>query len=250
MCRIESIKKAQQEHFDSVSGDYARKIGRESYDYYLRFTRNAIIGALNEHFSDLSNISGLDLGCGNGDFTAIIGDKCQSMVGADLSSGMIAAANSAHHLANIQFMVSPSDHLEFPDSTFDFSLSVHLLHHLADVMLVRRTLVEMERVTKKNGVIIIVDVNKLNPLSSLIQYLMVSRGVDTGLEKLVAPRLVKNIFKKSGVKRVSYKGFCFVPHFVPWLSKFDEMFGKILPHKIIGKDYLIVGKIGPKPATP
>ena len=98
---IELIKKAQKEHYDSVSEDYSRKIDQNIHDYYFRFTRDAVIGTLNEHFAGLSNISGLDLGCGTGDFTATIGDECQGMGGADLSSGMVAAANSTHQLGRV-----------------------------------------------------------------------------------------------------------------------------------------------------
>ena len=228
-----------------ISAIYAEKIDRKSYDYYFRFTEDVVLSVLTSYFGENMDISGLDLGCGIGDFTAAMSRQCRSMVGVDISSGMISAAQSAHQRRALSFVVSSCDKLEFPPSAFDFSIAIHLLHHLADEALIKAVLREMRRITKDGGLIIIVDVNKLNPVSPLIQYLMVKRGVDTGLERLIAPRFVIESLKELGVEVVLHKGFCFVPHFFPWLSRFDGFFGKVFPHKIIGKDYLIVGKRGP-----
>ncbi len=241
----ETIKSAQKAHYDGISEVYAERIDRVSYDYYFRFTEDAILSAITSHFGENAEISGLDVGCGIGDFTAAISKKCQSMIGVDISSGMVSVADSAHQRPGLSFAASPSDKLDFPSATFDFSIAIHLLHHLADETLIKAVLQEMKRVTKDGGLIIIVDVNKLNPVSPLIQYLMVKRGVDTGLEKLVSPHFVTTSLRALGVEVLLHKGFCFVPHFFPWLTKFDKIFGRIFPSKIIGKDYLIAGKCGP-----
>lgn len=236
------IKSAQRRHFDSVSADYAAKIDQQSYDYYFSFTLAAIVGELRGHFGVVDKLSGLDLGCGIGDFTVAVGGLCRAMVGADLSPGMIGAARDAHHGAKgVNFEASPSDALPFADDEFDFTMAAHLFHHLAEPELIHGTLLEMKRVTRPGGMIIILDVNKLNPASLLIQHLMVKRGVDTGLERLVWPGFLKKQFRQMDIELRTHRGVCFVPHVVPRLARYNEMLGRIFPHRLIGKDYIVAG---------
>jgi len=237
------IKKKQKSHYDVLSADYVSKIDLRSYNYYFKFTLETALNALENHFPNLSEITGLDIGCGNGDFSIALAESCRHINGVDLSTGMIEMANKTNQSMNVSFTASPSDRLEFQDSYFEFSSSIHLFHHLAEPNLIKATLREMKRVTKKGGVILIIDVNKLNPLSFFAQYLMVSRGVDTGLEKLVYPSLLKKMFRELDIEFVSHKGFCFVPHIFPRLAKYNDYIGTWFPHRIIGKDYVIIGKI-------
>ena len=103
----------------------------------------------------------------------------------DLSEGMIAVASQFHNKKELEFVASPSVQMPYADSRFDFSVSTHLFHHLASEDLIERTIMEMVRVTRNGGLIVIVDVNRCNPFSHLIQYLMVKCRVDTGDEVLV-----------------------------------------------------------------
>lgn len=236
------IKSAQRRHFDTVSADYAAKIDQQSYDYYFSFTLAAIADELRAHFESVEALSGLDLGCGIGDFTAAIGRQCRAMVGADLSTGMVEAAREAHHGAEgIRFEALPSDALSFADNEFDFTMAAHLFHHLAEPELIHGTLLEMKRVTRPGGAIIILDVNKLNPASLLIQHMMVKRGVDTGLERLVWPGFLKRQFREMDIELRTHRGVCFIPHVVPKLAQYNASIGRIFPHRLIGKDYIVVG---------
>jgi ubiquinone/menaquinone biosynthesis C-methylase UbiE len=243
MKTTDDIKKIQKGHYDELSADYVSKIDPRSYNYYFKFTLEAVMNALESHFHNLSEIAGLDVGCGNGDFSVALAESCRHITGVDLSTGMIEMANKTNQSVNVSFAASPSDRLNFQDLSFEFSSSIHLFHHLADPNLIKATLREMKRVTKRGGIIVIVDVNKLNPLSFYSQYLMVSRGVDTGQERLVYPSLLKKLFRELDIEFVSHKGFCFVPHIFPRLKKYNDYLGTLFPHRFIGKDYLIIGKI-------
>lgn len=236
-------KDIQKKHYDKIAQEYTTRIDETSYNYYFAFTKQAIFSALKKHFKDLSSCTGIDIGCGNGDLTVAIKEKCLEMTGTDLSEGMISSAKKKHKTKKIRFLEAPSEKMSVKNSEFDFSVATHLFHHLAEKKLIENTIKEMKRVTKNKGIIIIVDVNKMNPASFFIQYLMVKRGVDTGKEKLVWPRTILNIFKKNNIKKIKYAGFCFVPHIFPKFNKYDSLIAKTFMNKFIGKDYIIVGEV-------
>ena len=240
----ESIKAAQRAHFDGVSDSYTEAVGEQAYHHYVGMTISALSAELSRRFADLSDISGVDVGCGMGNLVSAMGERCGAMTGFDISSGMIDAARRAHGTkSNLTFGVAPSDALDLPDRSVDFSMTVYLLHHLAEEDLIAGTFAEMKRVTRDGGTIIVVDVNTLNPLSPLRQRISVARGVDTGLEKLIPARRAIGLLEKLDIEVTTYRGIGFVPHIFGWLLPCNDLIGKVLPHKLIGKDYILAGKV-------
>jgi ubiquinone/menaquinone biosynthesis C-methylase UbiE len=237
------IKNIQKKHYDLIAKNYTKKIHEKSYNYYFEFTRDIIVHILKNSLKRLDKCKGLDIGCGNGDFTTAIKDVCLCMVGTDISNGMVSLAKKSHKSKRLNFIASSSDNLRFKESEFDFSIAAHLFHHLIDKKLVKNTILEMKRVVKDKGLIIIVDVNKINPFSVLIQYLMTQRGVDTGKERLVWPQTITKLFKKYKIKIIKYNGFCLIPHIFPKLKKYNKLLEKTFLNKFLGKDYIIVGRV-------
>lgn len=236
-------KRVQRRHYDRLSEDYARKIDEKGYKYYFEFTRGVILGVLKGCLEEPDRCDGLDVGCGNGDLTAAMRQVCRTMTGVDLSKGMISSARERNPQPGVRFIVTPSDCLPFRDSEFDFCVTTHLLHHLADDGLMEDTFAEVSRVTKDGGLIVVVDVNRVNPFSVLIQHLMVKRGVDTGNEKLVWPSTILRMFRRNGIAKVRYNGYCMVPHFFPGLKRLNPVLERSFLNKFLGKDYIIVGKV-------
>jgi len=72
---------------------------------------------------------------------------------------------------------------------------------------------------------------------------MVKRVVDTGLERLVWPGFLKRQLHAMGIELLSHNGVCFVPHVLPKLAGFNGMLGRIFPHRLIGKNYIVVGMV-------
>ncbi|OGS55077.1 MAG: hypothetical protein A3J79_01175 [Elusimicrobia bacterium RIFOXYB2_FULL_62_6] len=238
----ELLKKSQKEHFDSIAKEYAQRINSKGYQYYFGVTSGKILGALKAHLPGLEGAAGLDVGCGNGDLTAEIRKHCLSMAGTDLSEGMIGVAKEIHRGPGLEFSAASCDGLPFPDSSFDFSVTTHLFHHLVEEELMSKAIAEMKRVTKSGGLIVSVDTNRLNPLVSFGQYLMVRRGVDTGQERLVWPRTLLRLMRAAGLRVVADGGFCLVPHLVPGLGFLNKYFEATFLH-LLGKDYLIAARV-------
>jgi ubiquinone/menaquinone biosynthesis C-methylase UbiE len=98
----------------------------------------------------------LDLGCGFGIGTAVIGSFAKSVVGADIIN-----YKEWELLKNkkIKFQRSSSRNLPFKDNTFDAIFIKDLLHHVKDI---EKTLKEILRVTKPGGDIVILEGNRYN----------------------------------------------------------------------------------------
>ena len=242
MVKDDSLKKAQKAHYNKIAKQYEKKIDEKSYHYYFGFTSKRIISKLQANIPKLKSKKGLDVGCGNGDLTNEVRKHCSSMIGTDLSKGMVGVAKKRYKTSNLSFTASPSDKLPFKDSEFDFCICTHLFHHLVTKELISKTMAEMKRVTKNKGIIIIVDSNKMNPIVSIGQNLMIKRGVDTGLERLVWPRTIVKLLKKNKIDVIESRGYCLIPHFLPKLIFLNDPLESTFLNKL-GKDYITVGRI-------
>jgi ubiquinone/menaquinone biosynthesis C-methylase UbiE len=108
------------------------------------------------------NLSVLDLGCGAGRTTVRIHELSDKVIGTDISEEMITLAKERHR--DIDFRVMDASRLEFPDNTFDivvFSYNGLCCLYPADKRL--RTIQEIRRVLKKEGVFIFSSANRFPP---------------------------------------------------------------------------------------
>jgi len=100
----------------------------------------------------LAGLRVLDLGCGKGRFARALARRGAQVIGLDVSSVMLAAADS---LDRIQASVR---RLPFPASTFDAVLAVEVLEHL-ETRSLDDVLAEARRVLRPGGRFLIIDKN-------------------------------------------------------------------------------------------
>lgn len=103
----------------------------------------------------------LDVGCGTGTLAIVACERLGAaghVAGIDPSGQMIARARRKAERAGrpVDFQVGVIEHLAFPDQSFDVVLSTFMMHHLPDD-LKRRGLVEVARVLKPEGRLLILD---------------------------------------------------------------------------------------------
>ncbi|MEE2708831.1 MAG: methyltransferase domain-containing protein [Gemmatimonadota bacterium] len=232
----------QRKHFNTIADQYVERLNEAAYLYYFGETKRIILNTLISYFGkeDLLCKRGLDVGCGVGDITGSLARSSGSMTGTDIAEGMCRLASHKQVEFMSRFLPASSNSLPFKDSSFDFIISAHVFHHLIDPEVLKSTIREFRRIVKSGGLMVIVDVNPVNPISKLTQYLMVKRGVDTGKEKLIFPWIIFKEFRASSIKHFYYRGYCFVPHLLPCLSSLNDFFGKT-PLHVFGKDYIIAG---------
>lgn len=109
----------------------------------------------------------LDVGCGTGVLTRLAAEAVGSVaIGIDPAQKMIAIARKNASLlgSRAKFRIAVIEDLPFEDNTFDCVLSSLMIHHLPlDLKL--RGLVEIYRVLKPGGRLLVVDINRpANPL--------------------------------------------------------------------------------------
>jgi SAM-dependent methyltransferase len=141
------------------------------YDLMLWLGNLALGGkwqAIRQRSADLAQLQPgervLDVGCGTGTLALIakerVGDRGR-VSGIDPSVGMIASARrkAARQKQTIDFQVGVIEQLPFPRQTFDVVLSTFMMHMLPDE-LKQQGLVEIARVLKPGGRLLVVDTKR------------------------------------------------------------------------------------------
>ena len=109
---------------------------------------------------DITNAKGrsriLDVATGTGGQAFAFGRKGYDVTGIDLSEAMLNVANKKNKYKNVRFQLADAINLPFENSSFDVSCISFALHDMP-LTIGEKALKEMARVTKQEGVIIIVD---------------------------------------------------------------------------------------------
>ena len=88
----------------------------------------------------------LDLGCGTGNYTAALQKTAKSVIGMDISEGMIEQAKAK--FPQIRLICGDVTSLPFDSETFDGAFAIQLLHHLKKKEIFFK---EAHRVLRKGG---------------------------------------------------------------------------------------------------
>ncbi len=98
----------------------------------------------------------LDVATGTGKQAFAFAKKGYNIIGIDLSEAMLKVAKTKNKYGNVTFQVADATQLRFKDSHFDVSCVSFALHDMP-LTIREKVLREMVRVTKPNGMIVIVD---------------------------------------------------------------------------------------------
>lgn len=140
--------------FQNISERYDKSNNRISLGFQKKW-KNYLIEEIVRNLSKDSKV--LDLCCGTGDIGISVAESSKQtrVIGADFSSNMISVAkNKAIKLDNIAFNIENACDLSFEDSTFDIVAISFGLRNTKDY---QKVLSEIQRVLKKNGLILCLD---------------------------------------------------------------------------------------------
>lgn len=84
----------------------------------------------------------LDLGCGTGRWTKYIADKAKFIECIDPSNAVYSAAVLLEGKDNTRITQASSDNIPFSDNSFDFIMSLGVLHHIPDTELALKQAVQ------------------------------------------------------------------------------------------------------------
>lgn len=108
----------------------------------------------------------LDVGSGDGFWTARFATQCAKVAGLEPDERMLALAKTLYPRSNVEYVKGSAESIPYPNNTFDKVVSVSCLEHFADPL---RGLKEMARVLKPRGRLAI-SVDSLLPENSTVPF--------------------------------------------------------------------------------
>lgn len=192
-----------QTDFDTVADAYDDSLPHHVMDHYLdkraEFIRNHVApGRI------------VDVGCGTGVLAARLSDDGYDVTGVDPFRGMLKYLKQRR--PGIAAVHAFGQHLPFDDDLFDLAYCVAVMHHVADPQAVRETVLEMTRVTKPGGHILIWDHNPRNPYWPI---LMKRVPQDTGAERLIPEKELLEGLLAGGARPIVVQPHSLIPDFAP-----------------------------------
>lgn len=94
------------------------------------------------------NTYALDIGCGTGRWTKCLSERIGFVEAIDPSEAIFAAADLLKDVKNVRLTRASVETIPFPDETFDFVMSIGVLHHIPDT---QQAVIDCVKKVKKNG---------------------------------------------------------------------------------------------------
>ena len=141
-------------HFDQIATAYDESLPAHVVEHYLR-KRTAFLAATCQAGPVL------DVGCGTGALAERLAARGYEVVGVDPSDGMLEVLR--RRCPAVRAVQASGTELPFDDDSFQLVVTVATMHHIADPDAVRQALIEMVRVSRPGGRIVIWDHNPHNP---------------------------------------------------------------------------------------
>jgi SAM-dependent methyltransferase len=140
----------------------------------------------------------LDLGCGTTYYWSLLGDRCERIVGVDISPSMLGEGRGELG----ERLAAEVGELPFDDEVFDAVLAVDALHHASRL---DRALGEARRVLRRGGLFAAVEPNVWNPVVFLAHLMPPEeRGALWPNHPLALRRALEGRFESVRVEPVTY----------------------------------------------
>ena len=208
---------------------------------------------LNKDFINLIKVNAksvdvLDYGCGSGNFAKEVSlFEPKKITAVDISEQAIKRAKDKLENPKINFKVDNCENLSLESNTFDIAYGSGILHHLD----LKKSLGELNRVLKKNGIIVFAEPLATNPLINIYRkFTPGARSADEHPFKFDDINLIKSEFKNVEIKYYGFLTLIFLPFYkspensnlFKILSSLDNLLFKIKFLKFLAWSILIKGQ--------
>jgi ubiquinone/menaquinone biosynthesis C-methylase UbiE len=189
------------------------------HDFFLEAKASVLARAMRGHFGTAKPSTALDIGCGIGLLHPRLTALVETLVGVDASAASIALAKQAN--PGVEYSVTNGS-LPFGDYTFDTVLAACVVHHVPPGDW-HAFVGEMHRVTRKGGLICIIEHNPFNPLTRLA----VSRcSFDADAVLLRAGR-TRRLLEEAGGYAIRTEFFLTLPSRSPLATGIERLLGRL-----------------------
>ena len=173
----------------------------------------------------------LDVGCGVGRLHPLLAPIVGRLAGTDVSSEAIARARSEH--GDVEYRVIEESRLPWPDESFDVTLAVCVFHHVPPPERAA-LLIEMRRVVRPGGLVVIIEHNPLNPATRLA----VLRCPFDADAVLLGARSTQGLLTRAGLAEVESRYFLAFPSESRWAADLERKLRRVP----IGAQYVTFGR--------
>lgn len=124
-------------HGKNIDKKVVEEFGEE-WTKFNEFSENDIQFAGTKYFDIIDDTMvnkqtyGIDIGCGTGRWSKFLSGRAGFIEAVDPSNAIFQAAKVLNNINNVRLTKASIDTLPFSDETFDFGMSVGVLHHIPD----------------------------------------------------------------------------------------------------------------------
>lgn len=160
---MDNRKQSEQDYHNKAFSEQTRK---GSWKFY------SVANLSNSYFEKQiarysKNKTVLDYGCGLGENTEFLSPLANEVKSIDISDYAISLLKEEKPFENVEYMVMDAEETFFPDNYFDLVCGQAILHHLD----LEKSLNEISRILKDNGVGVFVEPLGHNPFVNLYRKL-------------------------------------------------------------------------------
>ena len=141
------------ENSDNIDSKVIESFGDE-WEKFYKFSDAEIESIGDEYFGFLSkdiinkNTTVLDVGCGTGRWSKYLASKVKSIEAIDPSKAIFYADKLLTGVDNVRLSITTADKIPFDNESFDFVMSVGVLHHIPDT---QQAIIDCVSKVKKGG---------------------------------------------------------------------------------------------------
>lgn len=155
--KVIEIKNKRINIFDINGRNIDRRVVEDFGEEWLKFNEFSdkdIIRTGEEYFDIIDetivnkHTYAIDIGCGSGRWSKYLSVKAGFIEAVDPSNAIFAAAKILNNIENVRLTKASIETLPFEDETFDFAMSVGVLHHIPDT---KKALKDCVKKVKKGG---------------------------------------------------------------------------------------------------
>jgi SAM-dependent methyltransferase len=225
-----------QPQFDAYRGDYEQVVDRSisfsglPHDFFMAAKADLLEEIASEHLGNSRTARLLDVGCGVGRLHPHLRGRFASLDGCDVSTESLARAAADNRF--VRYAESSETLLPYADGAFDLVVTSCVMHHVPPERWPAFS-AEVRRVTRAGGIAVVIEHNKLNPLTRLA----VARCPFDADAVLLRPRQVERLLTDSGFSSAESRHFLLLPSARPAARGLERAFAR-LP---FGAQYATIG---------